>query len=108
MFDLLSVSYLGFSIAFKMEVDIVVSCVLIFSFTFLCPYVCGNRFEEVSSCPSDGVEWKDRAQKKQCKEPIADFMCGPIENQTGRFGEICTVAGLISKGKISSGKQVIW
>lgn len=26
-------------------------------------------------------------------------MCGPIENQPGRYGEICTVAGLISKGE---------
>lgn len=94
MFDLLSVSYFGFSIAFKMEVDIVASCVVILSFTFLCPYVRGNLFKEVSSCPSDGVEWRERAQKKQCKEPIPDFMCAAIENQPGRFGEICTVVGL--------------
>eukprot|EP00105_Crassostrea_gigas_P011173 XP_011426729.1 PREDICTED: uncharacterized protein LOC105327802 isoform X1 [Crassostrea gigas] len=81
-----------------MEVDIVVSCVLIFSFTFLCPYVRGNLFKEVSSCPSDGVEWRERAQKKQCREPIPDFMCAAIENQPGRFGEICTIAGLSTAG----------
>lgn len=101
MINLLSVSYFGFSIAFhafKMEVDIVVSCVLILSFTFLCPYVRGNLFKEVSSCPSDGVEWRERAQKKQCREPIPDFMCAAIENQPGRFGEICTIAGLSTAG----------
>lgn len=62
----------------------------------------------MSSCPSNEEKWRDRAQKKQCKEPIPDFMCGPIENQPGRYGEICTVAGLAGKGKISSWKQVIW
>lgn len=98
MFDLLSVSYIGFSIAFKMEVDIVASCVVILSFTFLCQYVHGNLFKEVSSCPSDGVEWGERAQRKQCKEPIPDFMCAAIENQPGRFGEICTIVSLSMAG----------
>lgn len=65
----------------------------------LSPYVCGNLFEEVSSCPSDEVKWRERAQKKECKEPIPDFMCAAIENQPGRFGEICTVVGLTGKGK---------
>lgn len=102
MFNLLSVSDFGFSIechAFKMEVDIVASCVLILSFTCLCPYVRGNLFKEVSSCPSNEEEWRDRAQKKQCKDPISDFMCAAIENQPGRFGEICTVVSLSSRGK---------
>lgn len=71
---------------------------LIISF-ILCPCVFGNLFKEVSSCPSDEVEWRERAQRKQCKEPIPDFMCAAIENQPGRFGEICTVVGLTGKGK---------
>lgn len=64
-----------------------------------CPYVNGNLFKEVSSCPLNKEEWKDRAQKKECKKPIPDFMCAAIENQPGRFGEICTFVGLTSKGK---------
>lgn len=63
-----------------------------------CRYVCGNLFKEVSSCPSSEEEWRHRSEKKQCKEPIPDFMCAAIENQQGRFGEICTVVGLTGKG----------
>lgn len=64
----------------------------------VCPYVWGNLFKEVSSCPLSEEEWKHRSEKKQCKEPIPDFMCAAIENQRGRFGEICTNAGLTGKG----------
>lgn len=71
---------------------------LIISF-ILCRYVCGNLFIEVSSCPSSSDEWIHRSEKKQCKEPIPDFMCAAIENQPGRFGEICTIVGLTGKGK---------
>lgn len=77
-----------------------VSCVpirLIISL-LLCPHVNGSLFKEVSSCPSNDEEWRDRGQRKECKEPIPDFMCAAIENQPGRFGEICTFGGLISKG----------
>lgn len=76
------------------------SCVmvrLIISF-ILCPFICGNLFNEVSSCPSSEEAWRHRSEKKQCKEPIPDFMCAAIENQSGRFGEICTVVGLTGKG----------
>lgn len=59
MFDLFLVLYFGFFIVFKMEVDIVVLCVLIFLFIFLCLYVCGNCFEEVLLCLLDGVEWRE-------------------------------------------------
>lgn len=54
--------------------------------------------KKVSSCPSNKEEWRARTQKKECKEPIPDFMCATIENQPRRFGEICTIGGLISKG----------
>lgn len=85
---------------FRVQIRLIIS--LIF-----CPNVCGNLFKEVSSCPSNEEEWRDRAQKKECKEPIPDFMCAAIENQPGRFGEICTVVGLTGKGTLTSGNQVI-
>nr|XP_034299294.1 uncharacterized protein LOC105329942 isoform X2 [Crassostrea gigas] len=66
----------------------------------VCPYVWGNLFKEVSSCPSSKEEWRHRSEKKQCKEPIPDFMCAAIENQQRRFGEICTVVGLTSKDPV--------
>ncbi|XP_052712646.1 uncharacterized protein LOC128186792 [Crassostrea angulata] len=63
-----------------------------------CCYVGGNLFEEVKSCPINAEEWKNRAQKKKCQEPIPDFICAAIENRPGMFGEICTVAGLSEPG----------
>lgn len=65
-----------------------------------CWYVGGNLFEEVQSCPVNAEEWENRAQKKNCQEPIPDFICATIENLPGRFGEICTVAGLSEPGTI--------
>lgn len=59
MFDLFLVLYFGFFIVFKMEVDIVVLCVVFLLFIFLCLYVCGNYFEEVLLCLLDGVEWRE-------------------------------------------------
>lgn len=85
--------------SFKMEDYCSVSCLpILLMFLLLYSYVHGNLFEEVSSCPSNKEEWMDRAQKKGCQEPIPDYMCAAIENQTERFGEICTVVGLTSKG----------
>lgn len=62
MINLFLVLYFGFFIVFyvfKMEVDIVVLCVLILLFIFLCLYVCGNFFKEVLLCLLDGVEWRE-------------------------------------------------
>lgn len=86
--------------SFKMEDYCSVSClpIRLTMFLLLYSYVHGNLFEEVSSCPSNEEEWMDRAQKKRCQEPIPDYMCAAIENQPGRFGEICTVVGLTSEG----------
>lgn len=81
----------GYSFDFSFMVRLIFSLVV-------CPYVCGNLFKEVSICPSSEEEWRHRSEKKQCKEPIPDFMCAAIENEPGRFGEICTVVGLTSKG----------
>lgn len=81
----------GYSYEFSFMVRLILSLIV-------CPYVCGNLFKEVSSCPSSEEEWRHRSEKKQCKEPIPDFMCAAVENQQGRFGEICTVAGLTGKG----------
>ncbi|XP_052713799.1 uncharacterized protein LOC128187391 [Crassostrea angulata] len=82
----------GYSYEFSFMVRLILSLIV-------CPYVCGNLFKEVSSCPSSEEEWRHRSEKKQCKEPIPDFMCAAVENQPGRFGEICTVVGLTGKGK---------
>lgn len=74
---------------------------LIISLLF-CSYVIGNLFKEMSSCLSNEEEWSDRGQKKECKEPIPDFMCATIENQQGRFGEICingTCRPMVHAGK---------
>lgn len=90
--------------SFKMEDYCSVSClpIRLTMFLLLYSYVHGNLFEEVSSCPSNKEEWMDRAQKKGCQEPIPDYMCAATENQPGRFGEICTVVGLTSKGNKSA------
>lgn len=90
--------------SFKMEHYCSASCLLIrlTMVLLLYSYVHGNLFEEVSSCPSNEEEWIDRAKKKGCQELIPDYMCASIENEPGRFGEICTVVGLTSKGNKSA------
>lgn len=73
---------------------------LLFVMSLECCYVGGNLFEEVKSCPINAEEWKNRAQKKKCQDPIPDFICAAIGNRPGMFGEICTVAGLSEPGTI--------
>lgn len=74
---------------------------LFFVMSFGCCYVGGNVFEEVQSCPVNAEEWENRGQKKNCQEPIPNYICAAIENRPGRFGEICTQAGLSEPGTIN-------
>lgn len=103
--NLLSVSDIGifFNHAFKMKLGNDSRCVpfLFFVMSFGCCYVGGNVFEEVQSCPVNAEEWENRGQKKNCQEPIPYYICAAIENRPGRFGEICTQAGLSEPGTIN-------
>ena len=68
-------------------------------FTLLEFGACDNQFENVTFCPKNEKEWKNRAQMKSCKGLTPDFMCAAIENRPGRYGEICTTNALTSTGK---------
>ncbi|XP_048768414.2 uncharacterized protein LOC125674988 isoform X3 [Ostrea edulis] len=58
-----------------------------------------NHFERVMLCPKSGEEWQNRAQEKKCQNQTPDFMCAAIEDQPGKFGEICTIVGMSNAGK---------
>ncbi|XP_062581664.1 uncharacterized protein LOC134243425 isoform X2 [Saccostrea cucullata] len=53
-----------------------------------------QNFQEVSDCPRNADTWKIESDKKNCQEYTPDYLCAAIENNVGKFGEICTKYGL--------------
>ncbi|XP_062595995.1 uncharacterized protein LOC134257386 [Saccostrea cucullata] len=66
---------------------------------FLCT-ICVNaqRFVSVNFCPQNQTEWTRRARAKNCQNPIPDYLCATVQDNPGKYGEICTVVGLANPG----------
>ncbi|XP_065934550.1 uncharacterized protein [Magallana gigas] len=50
-----------------------------------------QNFVNVTDCPKDTNEWEIRSKMKNCYGDTPDYLCAPIENMLGRYGEICTI-----------------
>lgn len=58
-----------------------------------------QNFETVSDCPRNASSWKIKSDKKDCKADTPNYLCAAIENQVGKYGEICTQYGLTPVSK---------
>ncbi|XP_062594142.1 uncharacterized protein LOC134255637 isoform X2 [Saccostrea cucullata] len=58
-----------------------------------------QNFQEVSVCPRNADTWKIESDKKNCQGDTPDYLCAAIENNVGKFGEICTKYGLSPEKK---------
>lgn len=58
-----------------------------------------QNFVNVTDCPKDANEWEIRSKIKNCYGDTPDYLCAPIENMLGRYGEICTIGRWIPESK---------
>ncbi|XP_062607541.1 uncharacterized protein LOC134269361 [Saccostrea cucullata] len=65
----------------------------------LCFSDAAQTFQEVSVCPRNAETWKSSSDKKNCQGYTPDYLCAAIENNVGKFGEICTKFGLSPERK---------
>nr|XP_034339452.1 uncharacterized protein LOC105341280 isoform X9 [Crassostrea gigas] len=54
-----------------------------------------QNFVNVTDCPKDTNEWEIRSKMKNCYGDTPDYLCAPIENMLGQYGEICTIGSWI-------------
>lgn len=58
-----------------------------------------QNFVPVSVCPRDKYTWDLESVKKKCQGDTPNYLCAAIENQVGKYGEICTKFGLSPASK---------
>ncbi|XP_061190186.1 uncharacterized protein LOC133198048 [Saccostrea echinata] len=73
--------------------------ILFILLVLLCFSHAAQNFQEVSVCPRNADTWKLESDKKNCKGDTPDYLCAAIENNVGKYGEICTKYGLSPAGK---------